>query len=237
MLLGWARKRVVELEAENLCGFIFKSNSPTSGMERIKVYSEKGVAVKTGIGIFARIFMKHFPLLPVEDENRLRYPVLRDNFIERIFALERWRDVWSQKTSRGNLVDFHTKHKLLILAHSSKHYQLMRKLIATQKNFTLKDFYNQYETLLMESLKMRTAAKKHANVLQHMMEYFKERLSVDEKKELIKVIDQYREGYLPLIVPATLISQYARKYNETHLSEQVYLVAPIGDTARIMSDL
>ena len=154
--VDWARKRVVELEAENLCGFIFKSDSPSSGMERVKVYNEKGMAVKTGIGIFARIFMEHFSLLPVEDEGRLHDPMLRENFIERIFALKRWQELLSQKTSRGNLVDFHTKHKLLILSHSSKHYQRMGKLVAAQKSFALQDLYDQYETLLMDSLKVKT---------------------------------------------------------------------------------
>jgi uncharacterized protein YbbK (DUF523 family) len=62
LLVDWARKRVVELEAEKLCGFIFKSDSPSCGLERVKVINEKGMAVKTGVGIFARIFMEHFPL-------------------------------------------------------------------------------------------------------------------------------------------------------------------------------
>ena len=99
LLVEWARKRVVELEAENLCGFIFKSDSPSCGMERVQVYNEKEMAVTTGVGIFARIFMEHFPLLPVEDEGRLNDPSLRENFIERIFALKRWREVLSQKNS------------------------------------------------------------------------------------------------------------------------------------------
>jgi uncharacterized protein YbgA (DUF1722 family)/uncharacterized protein YbbK (DUF523 family) len=223
LLVDWARKRIVELEAENLCGFIFKRNSPTSGMERVKVYNEKGMAVKTGLGIFARIFMEHFPLLPVEDEGRLHDPMLRENFIERIFALKRWRELLSQKTSRGNLVDFHTKHKLLILAHSSKHYQRMGKLVAAQKSFALQYIYDQYETLLMESLKLKTTPKKHTNVLQHMMGYFKEQLSADEKKELLEVIDHYREGYLPLIVSVTVINHYVRKYDQPYLKEQIYL--------------
>jgi uncharacterized protein YbbK (DUF523 family) len=89
LLVNWARKRVVELEAENICGFIFKRNSPSCGMERVKVCNEKGIAVKTGIGIFARIFIEHFPMMPVEDEGRLHDPILRENFIERIFALKR----------------------------------------------------------------------------------------------------------------------------------------------------
>jgi uncharacterized protein YbbK (DUF523 family) len=117
-MVSWAKKRVVELEKEGLCGFIFKSDSPSSGMERVKVYNEKGMPVKKGVGMFAKIFMDHFPLLPVEDEGRLHDPKLRENFIERIFTLKRWREVLMRKESRGNVVNFHTQHKLLILSHS-----------------------------------------------------------------------------------------------------------------------
>ena len=134
-MLSWARRKVAELEKENLCGFIFKSKSPSSGMERVKVYDEHGVPVKKGVGLFARAFMEHFPLLPVEDEGRLHDPALRENFIERIFTFQRWREVLQQKKSIGALVAFHTRHKLLILSHSTKHYQAMGKLVAAaQKN-------------------------------------------------------------------------------------------------------
>ena len=159
-MVQWAKKRVVELEKEDLCGFIFKSNSPSSGMERIKVYNEKGMSVKKGVGIFARIFMDHFPLLPVEDEGRLHDPELRENFIERIFSLKRWREVLATKESRGNVVDFHTRHKLLILAHSPKHYQMMGKLVAKAKDLSLRELYQQYQTLLMESLRLKTTPKR-----------------------------------------------------------------------------
>lgn len=222
-MMTWAHKRVVQLEKEALCGFIFKSDSPSSGRERIKVYNEKGMPVKKGVGIFARIFMEHFPLLPVEDDGRLHDLNLRENFIERIFALRRWRDILGKKESKGNLVDFHTRHKLLILAHSPKHYQIIGKLVAGQKSIPLQDLYEQYQTLLLESLELKTTPKKNANVLQHMMGYFGQQLSADEKKELMEVIEDYREGYIPLIVPVTLISHYVRKYDQPYLREQVYL--------------
>jgi uncharacterized protein YbgA (DUF1722 family) len=173
--------------------------------------------------MFARIFMEHFPLLPVEDEGRLHDPGLRENFIERIFVLKRWREVLTRKQNRGNIVDFHTKHKLLILSHSPKHYQTMGKLVARAKELSLREFYQQYQTLLMASLYLKTSPKKNANVLQHMMGYFKEQLSADEKKELLEVIDHYREGALPLVVPMTLMQHYVRKYDQPYLKEQVYL--------------
>jgi uncharacterized protein YbgA (DUF1722 family) len=179
--------------------------------------------VKKGVGMFARIFMEHFPLLPVEDEGRLHDPKLRDNFIERIFALKRWREALERKESRGNVVDFHGKHKLLILSHSPKHYQTMGKLVAKAKDLPLKELYQKYQTLLMESLSLKTSPKKNANVLQHMMGFFKEQLSFDEKQELLDVIDFYRKGYIPLIVPVTLINHYVRKYDQLYLKQQVYL--------------
>ena len=222
-MVTWANKRVVELEKEGLCGFIFKSGSPSSGMERIKVYNEEGMPVKKGVGMFARIFMEHFPLLPAEDEGRLHDPELRENFIERIFTLKRWREALAKKESRGIIVDFHTKHKLLILSHSPKHYQAMGKLVAKARDLPLKEFYSQYKTLLMEALKLKTTSKKNSNVLMHIMGYFKEQLSSDEKKELLEVIDFYRKGHIPLIVPITLINHYVRKYEQPYLKEQIYL--------------
>jgi len=208
-MVRWAWKRVEELDKEDL--------------ERIRVYNEKGMPVKKGVGIFAKIFMDHFPLLPVEDEGRLHDPKLRDNFIERIFALKRWREILSKKDSRGNVVDFHTRHKLLILSHSPKHYQMMGKLVAQAKDLSLKQLYQEYQTLLIESLYLKTSPKKNSNVLQHMLGYFKEQLCSDEKKELLEVIDHYREGYIPLVVPITLISHYVRKYDQPYLKKQIYL--------------
>ena len=222
-MITWAQKRVAELERVNLCGFIFKSDSPSSGMERVKVYNQKARPVKKGVGIFARIFMEHFPLLPVEDEGRLHDPKLRDNFIERIFALKRWREILEKKASRGSLVDFHTKHKLSILSHSPEFYQMMGKLVAKAKDLPLKKLYQEYQTLFMESLFLKTSPKKNANILQHMMGYFKGQLSSDEKQELLEDIDHYKKKCIPLIVPVTLIQHYVRKYDQPYLEQQVYL--------------
>ncbi len=222
-MITWAQKRVRELEKEDLCGFIFKSRSPSSGMERVRVYNEKGIPAKTGVGMFARIFMEHFPLLPVEEDGRLHDIRLRENFIERIFALKRWRDLLGEKKSRGRLVAFHTQHKLLILSHSQKHSRILGKLVAAAKSISPKQLYPQYQALFLEALKLKTTVKKNINVLQHMMGYFKKQLSADEKQELLETFDQYREGYIPLIVPLTLISHYVRKYDQPYLKQQVYL--------------
>ena len=222
-MVRWAQTRVAELEREDLCGFIFKSNSPSSGMERIRVYNERGMSVKKGTGIFARIFMDHFPLVPVEDEGRLHDPEIRENFIERIFVLKRWREALAKQETRGVILDFHTKHKLLVLSHSPKDYRAMGRLVAGAKNLPRNNLHTQYQMLLMGALKLKTTSKKNSNVLMHMMGYFKEQLSSDEKKELLEVIDHYRQGYIPLIVPITLVNHYVRKYDQPYLKQQVYL--------------
>jgi uncharacterized protein YbgA (DUF1722 family)/uncharacterized protein YbbK (DUF523 family) len=222
-MVTWARKRVKELEKEDLCGFIFKNDSPSSGMIRVKVYNEKGMPHKVGIGIFARAFMGHFPLIPVEDDGRLNDPLIRENFILQIFTMKRWRDNVAQKPGMGKLVDFHTRNKLLILSHSQKHYRLMGKLVADGKKMPIKELYHQYQLILMEALKLKTTTRKHTNVLQHLMGYFKKQLTGDEKRELLEVFDQYRSEYVPLIVPITLINHYVRKYDQPYLKQQTYL--------------
>jgi uncharacterized protein YbgA (DUF1722 family) len=222
-MVEWARKRVKQLEKEDLCGYIFKSGSPSSGMERVKVYDRNGVPAKAGVGIFARIFKEHFPLLPVEDEGRLHDPGLRENFIERIFALKRWRETLAGKQSLGSLVAFHTRHKLLILSHSPELYRTMGKWVAEGKRISFKTLLEKYQTLLMEALERKTTPKKNANVLLHMMGYFREELSADEKQEMLGIIDAYRQGLFPLIVPLTLMNHYVRKYNQPYLKEQYYL--------------
>jgi uncharacterized protein YbgA (DUF1722 family)/uncharacterized protein YbbK (DUF523 family) len=219
----WARKRVAELEKENLLGFIFKSDSPSSGMERVKVYTTKGMPSKNGTGMFARIFMGRFPLLPVEEDGRLHDPALRENFVERIFALARWRAVLAGNNTRGGLVEFHTRHKLQILSHSTTFYQELGTLVALANEVPLNHLFEKYERLLLEALKIRATAKKNANVLMHMAGYFKKFLSPAEKAELLDVIEQYRNDTVPLIVPITLTNHYVRKYDQAYLKKQYYL--------------
>ena len=219
----WAESRLALLESENLCGFIFKSDSPSSGMERVKVYSDAGMPAKKGVGIFARMFMERFPLIPTEEEGRLHDPKLRENFIERIFTLQRWRDLCRENPTLGGLVEFHTLHKLLILAHSPEHYRNMGKLVAEGKRRPIGELLETYGRLLMESLKIKATPKKNANVLQHAMGYFKKVLAPEEKKELLDILDQYRRGWIPQIVPVTLINHYVLKYREPYLARQWYL--------------
>lgn len=220
----WAAQRVEELAKEDLCGFIFKSRSPSSGMERVKVYPETGgIPVKRGVGLFARAFMERFPLLPVEDEGRLHDPMLRENWITRIFVLRRWRDLLAAGRTRGGLVAFHTLHKLLLLGHSEKHYRAMGKLVAAAKSLPPETLFVQYEDLLMEALRHKSTVAKQSNVLLHALGYFKKVLTSDEKEEMVALIDQYRQELVPLIVPITLLNHYVRKYREPYLAGQIYL--------------
>ncbi|MFZ5775188.1 MAG: YbgA family protein [Thermodesulfobacteriota bacterium] len=221
---AWAERKVVELEQENLHGFIFKSRSPSSGMERVKVYSASGEGSPQhkGVGLFARAFMDHFPLLPVEDEGRLHDPALRENFITRIFVLARWRPIAATKQP-GELVAFHTRHKLLLLAHSEKHYRQLGRLVAQTAGRQASELFAEYEQEMLAALACRSTIAKNCNVLQHMMGYFKTVLTADEKQELLEGIDHYRQGYVPLLAPLTLINHYVRKYRQEYLASQYYL--------------
>lgn len=222
-MLRWANERVRELERENLCGFIFKSDSPSSGMERVKVYDANNMPRRIGTGLFAAAFMRHFPLLPVEEEGRLHDPMLRENFIERIFVAKRWRDLTEGRKKVGNLIEFHARHKLLVMAHSPKHASALGKLLANSKQLPVDELYSQYHEMLVQALKLKATVKKHTNVLQHLMGYFKKHLSSDEKQELLEIFEHYYQEHLPLIVPVTLIGHYVRKYDQPYLREQYYL--------------
>jgi uncharacterized protein YbgA (DUF1722 family)/uncharacterized protein YbbK (DUF523 family) len=219
----WAKGRLAELELEGLCGFIFKSKSPSSGMERVKVYSESGNLSGQSVGIFARMFMRHFPLLPVEEEGRLHDPGLRENFIDRIFLLRRYRDMLKSGQNLGNLITFHTRHKLQLLAHSPDLYRAMGRLVAQGKGMAKDQLFKNYHEMLMQCTRMKATPPKHRNVLQHIMGYFKNELLPDEKQELLEIIGNYAQGVVPLIVPVTLLTHYVNKFEQFYLQDQTYL--------------
>jgi uncharacterized protein YbgA (DUF1722 family)/uncharacterized protein YbbK (DUF523 family) len=219
----WAKKKVTSLAAEDLCGFVFKSRSPSSGMRGVKIYSPEGIPISTGSGIFAKAFQDRFPLLPVEDEGRLHNPGLRENFIERVFVYKRWQEFMASDRTIGRLVSFHTSHKLLVMAHSPKHYSALGRLVADPKQYKREELFEQYCAILMEGLQLLATVRKNTNVLQHMAGYLKQQLSPDEKKELQDVIANYHQELVPLIVPITLLQHYVRKYNAGYLKQQAYL--------------
>lgn len=219
----WAARRLDELGKEGLCGFIFKSKSPSSGMRGINVYNPSGIPARTGVGIFAGAFMERFPLIPVEDDGRIQDPALRENFIERVFVFRRWKEFQSSGGKIKDLVSFHTDHKLLILSHSIKHYRTLGIMVASAKRYRPERLHFEYIEKLMEGLKLLSTAQKNTNVLNHMLGYFKKMISSEEKQELLEVIENYHKGVVPLIVPITLIKHYVRKYDERYLGRQHYL--------------
>ncbi len=222
-MLTWAEGRLRQLEEEELCGFIFKSNSPSSGMTRVRIYDKNGVPTKVGVGIFARAFMEHFPLLPVEEEGRLHDPTLRENFIERVFCLKRYRDFLRSDGSVGGLVNFHTDHKMLLMAHSPTLLRQLGQLVAHGKEGERRKLVASYERAMLQALKLIATTKKNANVLMHMLGFLRDHLSGDEKQEMLERIDEYRRGLIPLIVPVTLMEHYVRKYKQPYLARQYYL--------------
>ena len=222
-MMRWAEKRVKELADEDLCGFIFKIGSPSSGMRDIKVYNEKGYASKKGIGMFARVFMETFPLMPVEDDGRLHDPDLREKFIERLFVFRRWQDLCKNNKTINGLVEFHTEHKLLIMAHSPKTVSALGQLAAHAKDKPQEAIFSEYMAMLLTGLNLHASIKKNTNVLHHVLGYFKKELSADEKQEALAVIEEYHRGYVPLIVPIVLMQHYVRKFDQRYLQRQHYL--------------
>ncbi|MDZ7821456.1 MAG: DUF523 and DUF1722 domain-containing protein [Candidatus Marinimicrobia bacterium] len=228
----FVQKRLDQLEKEDLRGFVFKVKSPTSGMRGVKIYTEQGMPSRRGSGIFAREFMKRFPHIPVEDEGRLHDAGLRENFIERLFVYDRWRNFLNGEKNVKGLVKFHTEQKYQLMAHAPDMLRQMGKLVATVKKETLDDDLQRYQELLLTAMKRKATVKKNVNVLHHIMGYFKQRLTPDEKQELLEVIGKYAEEYVPLIVPVILLQHYVRKYDEPYLKRQYYL-QPHPDELRL----
>lgn len=223
-LTQFSLAKVEELLEHKLCGFVLKSKSPSCGMERVKIYpSAGGVAAKNGQGVFAKVLMQACPLLPIEEEGRLHDPDLRENFIERIFTMQRWQKLLADKISTGKLIDFHSRHKLLLMAHSVAHYRTMGKLVATATKDNLPLVLRDYHEHLMTAMAKAATPSKHQNVLLHILGYFKQDLDSQEKAEAIELINQYKQGLLPLIVPITLFNHFVRKYDKSYLAIQYYL--------------
>ncbi|MFP4108910.1 MAG: YbgA family protein, partial [Desulfonatronovibrio sp.] len=206
----WGRQKLEELDKENLCGFIFKAKSPSSGMERVKVYNDKGHPVPRGRGVFAGMFMDKFPLVPVEEDGRLNDPGLRENFIARIFVFNRWLEIRKKGLTAGRLVDFHSRHKLLLMAHNISAYRELGRMVAKASEYDPEVLAKEYISRLMNALKLSSTIKKNVNVLQHVMGYFKKDLTSDEKQELLEVIKLYADSLVPIIVPITLLNHYVR---------------------------
>ena len=219
----WARTRVEALAGERLAGYVLKKDSPSCGMERVRIYAESGTAEKGGRGLFAEALITRFPQLPVEEEGRLSDPRLRENFVERVFAYARLRALFERRWTVGSLVEFHTAHKLTLLSHSPEIYYGMGRLVAGAKSMGRADLEAQYRERFMEALARLATTRKHVNVLTHMLGHFKQRLDADDRAELLASIEDYRLGLVPLVVPVTLFKHHVRRHEVEYLAGQVYL--------------
>lgn len=217
-----ARTRVAELARQELDGYVLKKDSPSCGMERVRVYDD-GKVLRTGSGAFARVLMERLPLLPVEEEGRLHDPALRENFVERLFAYARWRAFVSAKPTRGGLVAFHTAHKLTLLAHDQAAYRRLGALVARAKGRPLHDVLAEYGLGFMTALRARATPARHANVLEHMLGYCSKALDAEERREIVDVIADHRRGLVPLVVPLTLLKHHVRRLGIDYLRGQTYL--------------
>jgi uncharacterized protein YbgA (DUF1722 family)/uncharacterized protein YbbK (DUF523 family) len=223
---AFSRRRVAELRALDLSGYVLKKDSPSCGMERVRVYARDGSGggpARDGRGFFAQALIDASPLLPVEEEGRLCDPRLRENFVERVFAYRRLRALFGGRWSVGALVAFHTRHKLALLAHGAEGYRSLGRLVARARDLPRADLRERYEGEFMGTLAKLATTRRHTNVLHHVLGYFKRTLDASSRAELLALIDDYRKGLVPLVVPVTLIRHYVRRFEVAYLEDQIYL--------------
>lgn len=220
---AYAERRARELEREDLSGYVLKKDSPSCGMERVRVYDENAVPAKTGRGLFAEALLTRHPLLPVEEEGRLGDPKLRESFVKRVFAYHRLRAFLGGRFSLGGLVAFHTAHKLLLMAHSPEAYRRIGRLVARAKSLPRAELRERYARELMDGLAVPASTRRHTNVLHHMLGHFSDRLDAGARAELVALIEDYHKGLVPLVVPLTLVRHHVRRLGVAYLQGQVYL--------------
>lgn len=220
---AYACQRVEALAPLALSGYVLKKDSPSCGLERVRVYPEHGAPERNGRGLFAEALLARFPHLPVEEEGRLSDARLRDNFVERVFAYRRLHALFESSCALGALVAFHTAHKLLLLAHSPRAYAELGRLVAAAARLSRDELQARYEAGFMAALATLASPRKHANVLQHMLGHLRPALAAADRDELLATIEDHRLGLLPLIVPVTLLRHHARRLGNAYLLGQVYL--------------
>ncbi len=219
-LAAFARETANQLQ--DVSGYIFKSKSPSCGMERVKLYGQHG-GQKNTVGIHARAIMQALPNLPVEEEGRLNDPVLRENFVSRVLVYRRWQDLLKQGLSAMGLVTFHAAHKYMIVAHSQAANKRLGRTLSNLKGKQLPEVAGEYIAELMAALKRRCNRDRHVNVLQHIMGYLNKRLNSEDTQELVEAIEAYRHGEVPLIVPIFLLRHLFRHHPDPYMEKQWYL--------------
>lgn len=220
---AWSRRRVRELQEHDLDGYIFKKDSPSCGAFRVKVYSDLGMPSQSGQGLFAAEWTRRNPLVPYEEEGRLNDAVLRDNFIERVFAFHRLKQVFAGRWKRGDVVAFHSREKYLLMAHSPKHYTALGKLVAAVADHAPAAFRDEYMALFMEGLGVKATTRRHVNTLQHVAGHLKKLVGAAERARLQAVIDDYHKELVPLVVPMTLLNHYVELHDVPYVKDQTYL--------------
>ncbi|GAD89139.1 hypothetical protein VHA01S_015_00360 [Vibrio halioticoli NBRC 102217] len=234
-MIDYSNNKVDELTQTELCGYIVCAKSPTCGMERVKVYTKAG-ASNEGVGLYTDVLMKKMPWLPVEEDGRLNDPVLKENFISRIFSLKDFYDCVGDSPTSGKIVAFHSRYKLTLMAHDPISYKALGQLVAKVADYDNQEFYELYRLKFMQALTNRASRKNNSNVLMHIQGYFKKSLSGPERQELRAVIDEYRQGLLPLLSPLTLIRHYLSLYPDAYLQSQKFL-APHPQELRLRYSL
>ncbi|MDP4536721.1 DUF523 and DUF1722 domain-containing protein [Alkalimonas collagenimarina] len=209
---------------EQLAGFVVCAKSPSCGMERVRLYNEQGHQLgKAGVGLFTRQLMQRYPWLPVEEDGRLHDEALRENFITRLFACHDYQQLRGEGFSVGKLVEFHSRYKFLVMAHSPIAYRELGRLVAQAKLFDKAELEMRYLHDFMQALQQLSSRKTHANVLQHLQGFFKQQLSSKERQELASLIDRYRQGHLPLMAPLTMLQHHLSRFDNKYLAAQTYL--------------
>lgn len=220
-LVDYARS--VVSSGPDISGYIFKRGSPSCGMERVKVFTEAGMPDGKSSGLYARVIMDSMPLLPTEEEGRLNDPALRASFVERVYVYDRWRALAREEITAARLIDFHTRHKLLLLSHSEIHYRRLGRLVADAGTRDMAELAGEYIAILMEGLARQATRRRHSNVLQHIMGYLKRSIDAGDKAELARTIDEYRRGSIPLVVPMRLVEHHFRRHPNEYIALQIYL--------------
>ena len=221
-MASWCEARVTALARANLSGYVLKKDSPSCGMERVRVRDGESVT-RAGRGLFAEALLRGLPSLPVEEEGRLNDPVLRENFVERVFAYQRLTLFFSGRWSVGGLVRFHTAHKLQLLSHGRPAYTELGRLVAGAAQAPRAELRASYERLFMAALSRVVTPGRHADVMTHILGHLKRLIDAPDRDELLASIDDHRRGVVPLVVPITLIRHHQRRHDVEYLREQTYL--------------
>lgn len=221
---SWAERRVAALIGMDLDGYVLKKDSPSCGMERVKVYAGEGAPSKDGRGLFAETLMARLPDLPVEEEGRLNDPLLRESFIARVFVHHRWREGEKEGWPRASLMRFHERHKFLLMARNQNGMRRLGRLLGDSgKETPVADLAAAYRQGLTEVLRRPATRRGHTNVLKHLAGYVSDALDPADRAELAETIERYRLGLVPLIVPLTLIRHHVRRQEVEYLQGQAYL--------------